>query len=73
MDGYIPGKGILVGTYSEQDLDAGKDRRDVAEMQEKTGLKYTNTMVIKDSGIPVGLRVWICTAEDCKVLPLNKF
>lgn len=73
MENYIPGKGILVGTYSESDIASGRDKRDVAEMQARTGLKYTNTMVIKNSGVPVGLRIWVCTMEDFDVMPLNKF
>lgn len=67
MENYIPGKGILVGTYTLSDIEIGLDRADVAVAMERTGLKYTNTKIIKKNGKPVSLRIWVCTAEDFEI------
>lgn len=64
---YIKGKGILVGTYNEDDLANGKDKVDVQRMKEETGYNYTNTEFIKSKGKPIGIKVYVCSVEDFKL------
>ena len=63
---YIKGKGILVGTYTEKDLDENKDRIDLFKILEETGLKYSNTEFIKKNGKIIAMKVYACTLEDCE-------
>ena len=67
MKSYVPGKGIPVGVFSLEDIEEGKDKREVMEMEARTGLGYTNTKVIKKNGVPVALKVWVCTLDDMKI------
>lgn len=67
MNRYIKGKGILVGTFSMDDLDAGKDTEAVMAAEEETGLRYTNTELVRSKGNIVGLRVYVCTLDDMKI------
>lgn len=60
-------KGIYVGEFSEKDLESGVDRVRVSEMQEKTGMKYTNTKLVKRDGKIVGMKIWVCNAEDFEI------
>lgn len=64
---YIKGKGILVGTFSESDLDEGADRKAVEAAMAETGLNYTNTEPVYSRGKIVGLRIYVCTLEDFQV------
>lgn len=64
---YIKGKGILVGKYDADDIAKGTDKKDTKEMQEKTGYKYTNTEFIKTNGKIVGLKIYVCKANDFKL------
>lgn len=64
---YIKGKGILVGTYNENDLANGKDKVDVQRMKEETGYKYTNTEFVKNKGKVGSVKVYVCSMEDFKV------
>ena len=64
---YIKGKGILVGTYNEQDLNERKDKVDVQRVAKETGYKYTNTEFVKSKGKIVGMKVYVCNAEDFKL------
>lgn len=52
-------KGVFVGTFSEQDLEDGKDKKAVELKKKETGLKYTNTRLTKD-----GLKIWVCNVDD---------
>lgn len=63
---YIKGKGILVGTYSEQDLQMEKDKVDVQKMKEQTGLSYTNQDIITKDG-KTYLKLYVCKQRDLKV------
>ena len=63
---YIKDKGILVGTYSEKELDENKDKEDLKNMQQKTGLKYSNTEFVRKNGKIVAMKLYVCTLEDCK-------
>ena len=58
-------KGILVGDFSEDDLDSKKDMEAVSRKQEETGLLYTNREIVKKNGRTF-LRVWVCSLEDCE-------
>ena len=60
---YVKGRGILVGTFTESDIDAKADRKAVDKAMAETGLKYTNAELVYSKGI-VGLRVYVCTLED---------
>ena len=67
MVGYIKGKGIYVGTFSESDIDSGKDKIAVRKMMDDTGLGYTNTEFKRSGGKIVGLKIYVCKAEDFKI------
>ena len=54
---------IFVGKYNEHDLAEGRDKVDVAKAKEQTGLKYTETKIVKEKG-KTYLKVWVCTAEE---------
>ena len=54
---------IFVGKYNEQDLATGRDKVDVAKAKEQTGLKYTETKIVKEKG-KTYLKIWVCTAEE---------
>lgn len=64
---YIKGKGILVGTFSEEDISTGKDKIEVKRMAEQTDCKYTNTEYVKKNGKIVGIKIYVCNAEDFKL------
>ena len=66
MNIYIKGKGIPVGTFTEEDLKKGIDKIMVNKKMEETGLKYTNTKIIKEHGIRK-LAIWVCNVEDFKI------
>ena len=52
-------KGVFVGTFSKEDLIAGKDKIAVEQKKKETGLNYTNTRLTKD-----GLKIWVCSLDD---------
>lgn len=54
---------VLVGKYDEKDLASGRDKADVAKAKEQTGLKYTETKIVKEKG-KTYLKIWVCTAEE---------
>ncbi len=60
-------KGVYVGEFSEADIDAGKDRAALAEAQERTGLRYSNSELVRKNGIIVALRLWACNMEEMEV------
>lgn len=39
---------IFVGKYDEHDLATGKDKVDVAKAKEETGLRYTESKIVKE-------------------------
>lgn len=57
---------ILVGNFSEEDIKSGKDKKTVKEMQEQTGLNYTNTKIIKKNSKKY-LSIWLCNVQDFKL------
>lgn len=56
-------KKVLVGTFSEKDLESGLDKIKVAEKKKETGLKYTETKHVIKKGIITGLRIWVCDLD----------
>ncbi len=54
---------IFVGKYDEHDLEIGKDKEDVEKAKRDTGLKYTETKIVKEKGKRY-LKIWVCTAEE---------
>ena len=60
-------KGVYVGEFNENDLDNGADKVAVAKKMAETGLSYTSTEVVYKKGKPVGLKIWVCSAEDFEV------
>ncbi|RKI83761.1 hypothetical protein D7V90_07670 [bacterium 1xD42-87] len=64
---YIKGKGILVGTYNENDLKNGKDKIDVLNISKETGFNYTNNEFVKRNGKIVGIKIYVCKIEDFKI------
>lgn len=64
MENYIKGKGILVGRFTEADLNSGKDKIEVEKAKQRTGLKYTNTEIdFKKKTITI----YVCKVEDFKL------
>ena len=61
-------KGIFVGEFSVDQIDSGADRIAVEKVKAETGLSYTNTEIVKKCGVPVGLKIWVCTASEMQVL-----
>ena len=64
---YIKGKGVLVGTFNENDLVNGKDKVETQRMKEETGYNYTNTEFVKRKGKIVSMKVYVCSMEDFKM------
>lgn len=55
---------VYVGEFSVKDLSEGRDKSEVKLMMAKTGLKYTNTKLVKRKGEIVGIKIWVCDAES---------
>lgn len=55
---------ILVGTFNEDEIANGADKKAVAEAKEKHGLQYTETKLVKKAGKIVGLKIWVCDADS---------
>lgn len=58
---------ILVGTFNENDLRAGKDKIEVEKAKEKHNLKYTETEYVKKKGEIVGLKVYVCDLDTFSI------
>lgn len=67
MENYIKGKGILVGTFNQEEISKNIDNQKVEEIKLKTGLKYTNTEFVKKGKEIVALRIYVCSLEDFKI------
>ena len=57
----------FVGEFSESDITNGLDQICVANVQKQTGLKYTNTELVKRNGKIVGIKIWACDLADMKI------
>ena len=60
-------KKFYVGTFNEADIDAGNDKIAVQEAMLKTGLKYTDTKLVRKDGQIVGLKIYLCDAKSFRV------
>lgn len=58
---------VYVGQFSEAEVTNGLDKVCVAAKQKETGLKYTNTQLVKREGEIVAIKIWVCDAEDMKI------
>ena len=54
---------VLVGDFNEQQLREGVDEAAVKKKMDDTGLRYTNTKLIKKKGETL-LRIWVCATEE---------
>lgn len=66
-DNYIKGKGILVGEFNSDDIKNKIDKIKVEEKMNETGLKYTNSEIIKKKKDIVGIRLYVCNLDDMKI------
>ncbi len=64
MEKYIKKKGILVGTFTEDQIKKKIDKTETYKAMEKYGLKYVNTECVHKGGQIVGLKVYVCNLED---------
>ena len=55
---------VYVGEFSVKDISEERDKSEVKLMMAKTGLKYTNTKLVKRKGEIVGIKIWVCDAES---------
>lgn len=58
---------VYVGQFSEAEVANGLDKVCVAAKQKETGLKYTNTQLVKRKGEIVAIKIWVCDTEDMKI------
>lgn len=61
---YIKNKGILVGTFNEDDLRNKIDKKAIDEAMKETGYEYIHSEYVKRKGEIVGLKVYVCKMED---------
>lgn len=54
---------ILVGKYNQEDLIKGRDKKDIEDAKERTGLKYTESRIIKENGVTY-IKIWMCSNEE---------
>jgi len=66
MGEYEKGLGYYVGYFDLEDIKNGTDKIETKKVKDATGLKYTNTKIVKRNGIEVALQVWVCKLEDFK-------
>lgn len=64
---YIKGKGILVGTFNEEQLLKKIDKMEIDKAKEKYGLKYINSDFVYKGGQIVGMKVYVCDLEDMRL------
>lgn len=56
-----------VGEFSAHDLICGFDKIAVENAMYETGLKYTNTKLVKRNGEVVAMKIWVCDMQDLKI------
>lgn len=54
---------VYVGKFNLEDLNNGIDKKEVEQAKLRTGLKYTNTIVVKEKGITY-LKIWLCDYNE---------
>lgn len=55
---------IYVGRFNEEQLKNGEDKKAVEEKKKETGLKYVESKIVYKNKKPIGLDLWVCTAEE---------
>lgn len=56
-------KGILVGTFNEEDLKNGVDKIKVEQAKKLYNLKYTNSEMVYEGKKIVGIRMYVCDVD----------
>lgn len=67
MNNYIKGKGVLVGTFTEEDIENNVDWQETYKKQCETGYRYTNCEFVMNDGKIAGIKVYVCKFEDMKI------
>ncbi len=69
MDNYVyePCRGIFVGKFTEEEVAKGADQTAVKEMMAKTGLGYTNQEIVMKNNVAIGIKIWVCNANDFRL------
>lgn len=60
-------KGFLVGTFNENEVRNGDDKKAVEKAKAETGCKYVNTEFVRKGGKIAGVKVYVCTYEEMKL------
>lgn len=66
MSRYVKGKGFFVGSFTDAELDAKKHEDAIEKVKQEVEQKYVNTEYVKKRGQIVGMRFYVCSADDCK-------
>ena len=61
---YVKGKGILIGTFNEDDIANKRDKIAIEKAMIGTGYQYVHSEYVKKNGKIVGLRIYICDIKD---------
>lgn len=67
---YIKGKGVLVGTFTEDDMLKEIDIRAIEKVKAETGYEYVNSECIMKGDIIIGIKHYVCRLEDYNKFPL---
>lgn len=67
MDYKHTNKGFYVGTFDEKQIKNGEDEVAVEKAKQSTGCKYVNTEYVKKGKKIVGLKLYVCTADEMKL------
>lgn len=54
---------IYVGKFNEAQLNKGEDKKEIEKTQEKTGLKYIKSKIVKEKGVKY-MKVWLVSTYD---------
>lgn len=67
MYDYVKGKGYFIGEFNEEEIRNNTAENKAREFMKESGLKYTNTEVVYDKGVPVSMKVYICGHDEFKI------
>lgn len=67
MDYKHTKKGFYVGTFNDAQIKNNEDKKAVEQAKADTGCKYVNTEFVKKGGTIVGLKLYVCTADEMKL------
>ena len=57
---------IYVGTFNEDDINKGVDKRAIERARLRHNLDYVNTKFVRKQGKIVAMKIWVCDVEDVK-------